>query len=138
MVYVGREKPRVKIKAAVYDSETGTLGRVYSSFFAYAGVFDMYAVDGEGKKTTVGWSNVNGTDYDVIYDKSGSLYIGLPDLAELFPGSDISVKYYYIPNDYYANVFDNDGMLSENAREYTPGQISFGNQFEPAVGNKTG
>lgn len=36
VIYVGSEKPVVRIKAAIYHPETGTLGNVYSGFFGYA------------------------------------------------------------------------------------------------------
>ncbi|MBR4910351.1 MAG: chitobiase/beta-hexosaminidase C-terminal domain-containing protein, partial [Clostridia bacterium] len=70
VVYVGSEKPHVKIKASVYDADTGTFGNVYSAELAYVGVFDIYAVDGDGNRSSVSWSNINGTDYNVIYDKT--------------------------------------------------------------------
>lgn len=58
------------------------------------GNFDIYATDGEGNRTQVGYDSNVGT-YDVIYDKTGKLYISMSDFKEFFPNSDISVQYYF-------------------------------------------
>ena len=123
ITYIGSERSRVKVKAAVYDAETGELGHTYYGYFTYVGQFDIYATDGEGNRTRVGYDSNNGTD-DVIYDKTGQLYINMTDFKEFFPDSDISVQYYFVPNEHYTNVFDryNKNKLNENAHEYIPGQ----------------
>lgn len=122
IIYVGSEKPRVKVKAAVYDPKTGELGNTYYGYFVYVGNFDIYATDGEGNRTQVGYDSNVGT-YDVIYDKTGKLYISMSDFKEFFPNSDISVQYYFTLGRYESvfNRYDNN-KLNINAREYTPGQ----------------
>ncbi|MBR4762267.1 MAG: chitobiase/beta-hexosaminidase C-terminal domain-containing protein, partial [Clostridia bacterium] len=121
VVYVGSEKPHVKIKASVYDADTGTFGNVYSAELAYVGVFDIYAVDGDGNRSSVSWSNINGTDYNVIYDKTGGMYVGMTDISKFFPGSAIDIEYYLIPNDRNATVFNN-GTLNAKAIRCMSGQ----------------
>lgn len=122
IIYIGSEKSRVKVKAAVYDAQTGELGHTYYGYFVYVGNFDIYATDGEGNRTQVGYDSNVGT-YDVIYDKTGKLYIGMTDFKEFFPNSDISVQYYFTLG-HYESVFDryDNNKLNINAREYTPGQ----------------
>ena len=121
VVYVGSEKPVVRIKAAVYHPETGTLGSVYSGFYGYAGIFDMYAVDENGTRTAYGWGSLNGSE-DVIIDKTGRLYINKSDWDAFFPGEEISVEYYYSPSD--SRVFNDDGTLRERSALYVPGEIT--------------
>ena len=123
IIYLGSEKPRVKVKAAVYDPQSGKLGHTYYGYFVYVGNFDIYATDGEGNRTQVGYDSNVGT-YDVIYDKTGKLYISMTDFKEFFPNSDISVRYYFIPGGRYDDVFDryNNNELNKKAHEYIPGQ----------------
>ncbi|MDO4893431.1 MAG: FN3 associated domain-containing protein, partial [Eubacteriales bacterium] len=130
IVYVGREKPVVRVKAAVYNAETGTLGTVYSGYFTYAGAFDIYAVDGKGNRTSVGWETLDGTNYDVIYDYTGKLYIDNPSLENIFPDGVDDVQYYYTVSD-GTSIFDN-GTVYERAREYTPGQVTLADLAEAA------
>lgn len=123
IIYIGSEKPRVKVKAAVYDPETGELGHTYYGYFVYVGHFDIYATDGEGNRTQVGSDSNEGT-FDVIYDKTGQLYISMTDFKEFFPNSDISVRYYFIPGGRHDDVFNryNNNELNTKAHEYIPGQ----------------